>query len=77
MNISYDSIHHYREHPYVKDFMTDESFAEGSGKSYTAGTNVYYTANGEWDCFGGTSSPVATVEEIKDYLGINEEIEIA
>jgi hypothetical protein len=60
-----------------EDFMTDESFAEGSGKSYTAGTNVYYTANGEWDCFGGTSSPVATVEEIKDYLGINEEIEIA
>ena len=25
MNVSYDSIHHYREHPYVKDFMTDES----------------------------------------------------
>ena len=25
MNVSYDSIHHYREHQYVKDFMTDES----------------------------------------------------
>ena len=25
MNVNYDSIHHYREHQYVKDFMTDES----------------------------------------------------
>lgn len=52
------------------DFITDESFREGSGKSYTAGTNVYYTANGQWDCFGGAASPTATVSEVKDYLGI-------
>lgn len=52
------------------DFVTDESFREGAGKSYTAGTNVYYTANEKWDCFGGTASPTATVSEVKDYLGI-------
>lgn len=52
------------------DFITDESFREGAGKQYTAGTNVYYTANGEWDCFGGVASPTATVSEVKDYLGI-------
>lgn len=52
------------------DFVTDETFREGSGKSYTAGTNVYFCANGMWDCFGGASSPTATVDEVKDYLGI-------
>lgn len=52
------------------DFVTDNTFREGAGKSYTAGTNVYYTANGYWDCFGGASSPTATVNEVKEYLGI-------
>lgn len=52
------------------DFVTDETFREGSGKSYTAGTNVYYTAGGYWDCFGGAASPTATVDEVKYYLGI-------
>ena len=52
------------------DFVTDDTFREGAGKSYTAGTNVYYTANGYWDCFGGAASPTATVDEVKDYLGI-------
>ena len=37
------------------DFVTDGTFREGAGASYTAGTNVYYTANGEWDCLGGSS----------------------
>ena len=52
------------------DFVTDETFAEGTGKSYTAGTNVYFTASGKWDCFGGASSPTATVDEVREYLGI-------
>ena len=52
------------------DFVTDESFREGVGKSYAAGTNVYFTANGAWDCLGGAASPTATVSEVKDYLGI-------
>ena len=52
------------------DFVTDETFVEGSGKSYTAGTNVYCTASGKWDCFGGSASATATVDEVKEYLGI-------
>lgn len=52
------------------DFITDDTFVEGSGKSYTAGTNVYYTAKGYWDCFGGSSSATATIDEVKSYLGI-------
>ena len=52
------------------DFVTDDTFAEGQGKFYTAGTNVYYTANNEWDCLSGSSLVVATVSEVKDYLSI-------
>lgn len=52
------------------DFVTDETFREGAGKAYTAGTNVYYTSDGYWDCFGGSASPTATVDEVKSYLGI-------
>lgn len=52
------------------DFITDNTFREGVGKSYTAGTNVYYTADNYWDCFGGTASPTASVDEVKNYLGI-------
>lgn len=62
------------------DFTTDDSFREGGGVTYTAGTNVYYVIDEneeyKWDCFGGAASPVAAVEDVKDYLGINEEIEI-
>ena len=52
------------------DFITDESFAEGSGKSYTAGVNVYCRSDGFWDCFGGSSQSIATLSEVREYLGI-------
>lgn len=52
------------------DFVTDNNFAEGAGKQYTAGSNVYCRADGLWDCFGGAASPTATVDEVKEYLGI-------
>lgn len=52
------------------DFVTDDTFAEGAGKIYTAGTNVYYTTDNHWDCFGGAASATATVDEVKSYLGI-------
>ena len=52
------------------DFVTDDSFAEGSGKTYTAGVNVYCRADNLWDCFGGSASPTATLNEVKEYLGI-------
>ena len=51
------------------DFVTDDSFVNGIGLSYTAGTNVYYTTSG-WNCLGGSASPTATVDEVKSYLGI-------
>lgn len=35
------------------DFTTDETFKEGAGNNYPAGTNVYYTADGYWDCLAG------------------------
>lgn len=52
------------------DFVTDSTFAEGEGKSYTAGTNVYFRYDGLWDCFGGATSPTATVDEVIEYLGL-------
>ena len=54
----------------TNDFITNDSFIEGSGLSYTAGTSVYYTTDGYWKCLGGSSSPTATVDEVKSYLGI-------
>lgn len=56
------------------DFITNSYFAEGEGKSYTAGTNVYCRSDGLWDCFGGAASPTATVDEVLDYLGIKAEV---
>lgn len=52
------------------DFVTTSDFREGQGRSYTAGTNVYVCYDGMLDCLGGASSPTATVDEVKDYLGI-------
>ncbi len=52
------------------DFVTTDDFREGAGKSYTAGVNVYFCADGLWDAFGGASSSTATVDEVKDYLSI-------
>lgn len=37
------------------DFITDITFKEGAGHSYSKGTNVYYTADGKWDCFAGVN----------------------
>lgn len=36
-------------------FTTNNTFKEGAGYSYPEGTNVYYTADGYWDCIAGTS----------------------
>lgn len=39
-------------------FLTDDTFKEGAGVAYAAGTNVYYTADGYWDCFVGETLEV-------------------
>lgn len=59
----------------IKDeFVTDDTFKVGAGVTYPKGTSVYYTADGYWDCFAGvsviSSDDIATVEEVKEYLGI-------
>lgn len=41
-----------------ESFVTDDTFRGGAGVSYPAGTTVYYTADGYWDCM---ISRVATV----------------
>lgn len=35
-------------------FTTTSDFKEGKGYKYPPGTNVYYTADGKWDCLAGT-----------------------
>ena len=52
------------------DFVTTSNFAEGEGKNYTAGTNVYCRSDGLWDCLGGAVFSIATVDEVKEFLSI-------
>ena len=37
----------------IDNFTTDETFKEGAGNSYPAGTNVYWTVDGYWDALAG------------------------
>lgn len=82
-----------------ENFITDSSFKRGANWEYEAGTNVYFTADGYWDCLVGTTvtgvkgsketsyrkgnvnltannvgaipiGDIATVDEMKNYLGI-------
>ena len=40
----------------IKDaFITDDTFKEGTGYAYPAGTNVYWTADSYWDCLAGNA----------------------
>lgn len=47
-------------------FTTNESFKDGASHKYPAGTNVYYTIDGYWDCFVGTFLTADDFEEITD-----------
>ena len=47
-------------------FTTDDSFKDGPSYVYPAGTNVYYTADGYWDCLAGTFLTPENFEEITD-----------
>lgn len=51
------------------DFTTDESFRI-SGQSYEAGTHVYYTNDGVWDCLVGMTISIASLVEVEEYLQI-------
>lgn len=44
-------------------FVTDGRFKEGAGYSYPAGTNVYWTQDGRWDCLSGVLTKVLSQAE--------------
>lgn len=44
-------------------FETDSRFKDGAGYAYPAGTNVYWTSDGKWDCLSGTLTREVTLAE--------------
>ena len=58
------------------EFVSTSEFKDGGDYTYPSGTNVYFTADGYWDCLAGTTSIIAAVDDVKDYLGISDETEI-
>lgn len=54
------------------DFVSDDTFRDGSGHNYPAGTNVYYTADGYWDCLVGIINGgeiISTTEPLGQAVG--------
>lgn len=52
------------------DFTTDGTFREGAGNTYEAGTQVYFTNSGVWDCLVGMTISIASLAEVEEYLQI-------
>ena len=50
-------------------FTTTEEFKEGAGHTYASGSNVYWTADGYWDCLAGTN---VVKEDLDKKLGKTE-----
>ena len=46
-----------------ESFVTTSMFRQGPGYSYPAGTNVYWTADGKWDCLSGALTMEVTQTE--------------
>lgn len=44
------------------DFYSTEEFVDGGGHYYSAGTNVYYTSSGLWDCLAGAYPSEETID---------------
>lgn len=44
-------------------FETDSRFKDGAGYAYPAGTNVYWTVDGKWDCLSGALTMELTIAE--------------
>ena len=57
-------------HTALRSTRSESIFVDGEDVQYPAGTIVYYTVDGLWACFDGVKSDVATVDEVKSYLGI-------
>ena len=54
-------------------FVTDEYFKCGAGVSYPSGTNIYYTADGYWDCFAGRFITNESFDSIMNTINLLEE----
>ena len=48
------------------EFVTTNAFKEGAGATQAAGTNVYKTTDGYWDCLAGT--PVTGIKGAKETI---------
>ncbi len=44
-------------------FESDSRFKDGAGYAYPAGTNVYWTVDGKWDCLSGVLTMELTMAE--------------
>ncbi len=44
-------------------FESDSRFKDGAGYAYPAGTNVYWTVDGKWDCLSGVLTRELTMAE--------------
>jgi hypothetical protein len=54
------------------DFVSDDTFKDGARHNYPAGTNVYYTADGYWDCLVGIINGgeiISTTEPLGQAVG--------
>lgn len=56
-----------------ESFVTTSMFRQGPGYSYPAGTNVYWTADGKWDCLSGALTMEVTQTEY-DALSTEEKM---
>ena len=50
-------------------FITDDTFKCGAGISYSAGTNVYYTSDGYWDCLVGSMNIESLIDKTLKFSG--------
>ena len=53
-------------------FVTDLRFKDGAGYSYPAGTNVYWTQDGKWDCLSGTLTRTLTQAEYNNLTNVEK-----
>lgn len=52
------------------DFISDDTFKDGAGRFYSAGTNVYYTIDGYWDCLSGSFADDKVIKTMQNNIDI-------
>ena len=59
------------------DFVTTADFEEGAGVPVTAGTNIYKSPSGKWDCFSTKPRKVDASESVVDFLRTTDTLRFA